>query len=155
MKLQALLDDHSVTHVRKKKWADPREHLVLPPVVDHLVTGEKTRGVWAKLYGYDGNAEGTYAYTDLMIHMVVGDGSEDDWEIHPRKLRRGIYYRHKTNGKVLLIGNHPHDGACYIAEQYDEANDAWHLITCESSELFEEIYDEVAERLYAQNNPEE
>ena len=79
MKLQELLDDHSVTKVRKAKWANPKEHLVLPSVVTTASRGA-VRGVWCRLYGYDGNAEGTYGYRNMLVFTVIGDGSETDWE---------------------------------------------------------------------------
>lgn len=51
---------------------------------------------------------------------------------------RGLEYMHRTWGRVLLIGCHPHDGACLIVERMagiDPDEDDQEFATCEASDL--------------------
>lgn len=71
MRFDDLMADHSVTCIRKLKWA-PRNTLFLPPVIDGH------RGAWCRLVGYDGNAEGVDVEHKIIAAMCRDD--EDDWE---------------------------------------------------------------------------
>lgn len=51
---------------------------------------------------------------------------------------RPAEYTHRTWGRVLLIGCHPHDGACLIIERQEttDPDDDDHVLdTCEASDL--------------------
>lgn len=60
-----------------------------------------------------------------------------------RTLDRGRSYSHKTLGEVVLLGSHPHDGACLIIERYDPEEDEWSLHRCEASDFVEYIPNEL------------
>lgn len=77
MKFDDLMNDFSVSRVRKSVWANLKEYLQLPPVVSW--NGEESRGLWCKLYGYDGNADGEYTFTELLV-MEARD-NDDNWEV--------------------------------------------------------------------------
>lgn len=71
MKFDDLMNDHSVAAVRKERWANKNDRLVLPPVID----GQ--RAIWCKLIGHDG--VDPESKRDLLVtHCRDND---DDWEV--------------------------------------------------------------------------
>jgi len=66
MKLEELMADSTVTHVRREYWALPDDHIILPPFIDGC------RGPWFTLVAFDG-------VSTIKVDLPLVTDSNTDW----------------------------------------------------------------------------